>query len=62
MAHALNLTLALKQDPQSQATLSQVKATFAKSIQPAVDAALALVGWAGRVMTQQPLFLPSVSK
>jgi hypothetical protein len=40
MAHALNLTLALKQDPQSQATLSQVKATFAKSIQPAVDAAL----------------------
>jgi hypothetical protein len=40
MAHALNLTLALKQDPQTQATLSQVKATFAKSIQPAVDAAL----------------------
>jgi hypothetical protein len=40
MAHALNLTLPLKQDPQTQATLSQVKATFARTIQPAVDAAL----------------------
>lgn len=40
MAHALNMTMALKQDPQTQATLAQVKATFAQNIQPAIDAAL----------------------
>ena len=40
MATALNMTMALKQDPQTQAILAQVKATFAQSIQPAIDAAL----------------------
>jgi hypothetical protein len=40
MAHALNMTMELKQDPQTQATLAQVKATFAQNIQPAIDAAL----------------------
>jgi hypothetical protein len=40
MAHALNMTMALKQDPQTQATLAQVKATFAQRIQPAIDEAL----------------------
>jgi hypothetical protein len=40
MATALNMTMALKQDPQTQQLLAQVKATFADKIQPAIDAAL----------------------
>ena len=40
MATALNFTVPLKQDPQSQESLSQLMASFAQSVQPAVDAAL----------------------
>lgn len=40
MATALNMTMPLKQDPQTQQTLAQVKASFASTIQPAAVAAL----------------------
>lgn len=40
MTTALNFTLKLKQDPATQATLQHVKAAFASTIQPAIDAAL----------------------
>lgn len=40
MATALNMTLRLKQDPVTQATLKHVKEVFATQIQPAIDAAL----------------------
>jgi hypothetical protein len=40
MAIALNLTAPLKQDPESQAALAQLKAGFATHVQPAMDAAL----------------------
>jgi hypothetical protein len=40
VATALNFTVPLKQDPQSQERLEQLMASFAESIQPAVDAAL----------------------
>jgi hypothetical protein len=40
MAHALNLTLPIKQDPETLAKLQHVKAIFAKEIQPKIDEAL----------------------
>jgi hypothetical protein len=40
MATALNLTLPLKQDEESQKKLEHVKAIFADNIQPLIDAAL----------------------
>jgi len=41
MATALNLTVPLKQDPETQRKLEQLAATFADTVQPAIDAALA---------------------
>jgi hypothetical protein len=41
MAIALNLTVPLKQDPQSQEALKQLAASFADTIQGAIDKALA---------------------
>jgi hypothetical protein len=41
MATALNLTAPLKQDPESQEKLRHLAATFAETVQPAIDAALA---------------------
>jgi hypothetical protein len=41
MAIALNFTVPLKQDPQSQAGLAHLAASFAQDVQPALDAALA---------------------
>ena len=38
MATALNMTLRLKQDPVTQATIKHVKEAFATQIQPAIDA------------------------
>ncbi len=40
MTTALNFTLKLKQDALTQATLQHVKAVFATTIQPEIDAAL----------------------
>lgn len=40
MLTALNMTMPLKQDAESQAKLQQMKAAFADHIQPAIDAAL----------------------
>jgi hypothetical protein len=40
MAIALNFTVALKQDAQSQEGLQHLVASFAQSVQPAIDAAL----------------------
>src|SRR3954451_20788307 len=40
MAHALNLVLHLKQDPEAQQKLAQVAASFADKIQPRIDEAL----------------------
>src|SRR3954469_17390470 len=40
MPHALNLTLPIKQDPQTQAALREVARAFATEIQPKIDAAL----------------------
>ena len=40
MTHALNLTLPIKQDPETQAKLANLEAIFAEKVQPAIDAAL----------------------
>lgn len=40
MAHALNLTLPIKQDPETLAKLQHVKQVFAKEIQPKIEKAL----------------------
>ena len=40
MAIALNLTMPLKQDPETQQRLQQLAATFSQTAQPAIDAAL----------------------
>lgn len=40
MAIALNFTVPLKQDPQSQESLTHLVASFAQDVQPALDAAL----------------------
>ena len=40
MSTALNFTVRLKQDPESRQRLEHLTASFAESIQPAVDAAL----------------------
>jgi hypothetical protein len=40
MTIALNFTVPLKQDPQSQESLKHMMASFAESIQPEIDAAL----------------------
>ena len=40
MAHALNLTLKLKQDPETKATLATLKEIFAAKVQPAIEKAL----------------------
>lgn len=40
MAHALNLTLKIRQDTVAKATLAKIKIDFASKIQPAIDAAL----------------------
>lgn len=40
MAIALNLTVPLKQDPQTQKSLKQLVTSFAQNFQPAIDAAL----------------------
>jgi hypothetical protein len=40
MITALNMTVPLKQDPESLAKLQQLKAIFASHIQPLIDAAL----------------------
>lgn len=40
MAHALNLTMKIRQDETAKETLAQVKANFATKIQPMIDAAL----------------------
>ena len=40
MTSALNMTMKLKQDPASQAALQNLRATFAETVQPLIDAAL----------------------
>jgi hypothetical protein len=40
MTTALNLTLPIKQDPATLQRLAQIKAAFATTVQPALDAAL----------------------
>jgi hypothetical protein len=40
MAHALNLTMRIRQDATAMATLAKLKQTFATDVQPAIDAAL----------------------
>ena len=40
MAHALNLTLPIKQDPETLKELQKLKDEFAEKIQPAIDKAL----------------------
>ena len=40
MAIALNLTMPLKQDPETQQKLQQLAAAFSQTVQPAIDAAL----------------------
>lgn len=40
MAHSLNLTLPLKQDEQTKATIAQLPQIFAGVLQPQIDAAL----------------------
>jgi hypothetical protein len=40
MAIALNMTMPIKQDSQTQATLQELKASFAQEVQPAIEAAL----------------------
>ena len=40
MAHSLNLTLPIKQDPETLKKLQELKAAFATEIQPAMDKAL----------------------
>lgn len=40
MPHALNLTLAIKQDPETLSKLQDLKAKFATEIQPALEKAL----------------------
>jgi hypothetical protein len=40
VAIALNLTVPLKQDPQSQESLMSLVASFAQQVQPAIDTAL----------------------
>src|ERR1700730_9027424 len=40
MPHALNLTLRIKQDPESLEKLQKLKANFATEIQPTMDKAL----------------------
>jgi hypothetical protein len=40
MANALNLTIPLKQDPQTQESLKKLVASFAQRVQPAIDAVL----------------------
>lgn len=40
MAHALNLTLRIKQDEETQKRLAHIANIFAKEIQPKIDAAL----------------------
>jgi hypothetical protein len=40
MAHALNLTLRIKQDPETLARLAAIAAAFPTQIQPKIDAAL----------------------
>jgi hypothetical protein len=40
MTHALNLTLPIKQDADTQAKLQQLTAIFAEKVQPAIEAAL----------------------
>jgi hypothetical protein len=40
MAHALNLTLPIKQDAETLQNLQRLKAEFAKEIQPKIDKAL----------------------
>ena len=40
MANALNLTIPLKQDPQTQESLKKLVASFAQGVQPAIDAVL----------------------
>jgi hypothetical protein len=40
MAHALNLTLKIKQDPETLAKLAQIAKDFAPKIQPKIDKAL----------------------
>jgi hypothetical protein len=41
VATALNFTVPLKQDPQSQESLGHLVTSFAQEVQPAIDAALA---------------------
>jgi hypothetical protein len=40
MTHALNLTLPIKQDAETQAELEKLEAIFADQVQPLIDAAL----------------------
>ena len=40
MAHTLNMTLRMKQDPETLAKIKHVREVFATQIQPAIDAAL----------------------
>jgi hypothetical protein len=40
MTHALNLTLAIKQDPETQQRLQQLAAIFPTQVQPKIEAAL----------------------
>jgi hypothetical protein len=40
MTHGLNLTLRIKQDPETQLKLKDLVANFATKVQPAIDAAL----------------------
>ena len=52
MAIALNFTVPLKQDLQSQESLKHLVASFAKDVQPALDAALS-----ARRLCTSPVFL-----
>jgi hypothetical protein len=40
MTHALNLTLPIKQDPETQQKLQELKDIFESKVQPAIEAAL----------------------
>ena len=40
MAHALNLTLPIKQDPETLERLQYIKAAFARELQPRIDSIL----------------------
>ncbi|MGI4796691.1 MAG: hypothetical protein ACRYG8_22065 [Janthinobacterium lividum] len=64
MAHALNLTLKIRQDASAKATLAKIKASFAAEIQNKIDEALKeseLVHFA-RVLVIDDLYLQVITE